>query len=158
MKKIAKAIVLVLIVCIGYFAFDRCYVSNELPSFEYAMTNNASFTNDNVPYGKKTVFIYFTTDCPDCKAINNYLDYFKSISDHVTIVLVAKETTTKNLIEFFDIRELSDFKGYILLDQYDDFPSDFDLGISYSFPVLKAYDENQCLIPSIRSLGDLSKI
>jgi thiol-disulfide isomerase/thioredoxin len=158
MKKYIKLIGIILIILVLYFVFNRYYSTNNVPSFKYFFANNASFSKENLPKDKYTIFVYFSTECNDCKMINDYLEYFKSKNDSVNFVLIAKGNDSKKLIDFIDTNKMSNFRGYLLLDKEDNFPSDFALGISFSFPVIKAYDKNGILLENIKTLGDIKKI
>jgi thiol-disulfide isomerase/thioredoxin len=158
MKKIIKTILFLLILLVGYFIFNRYNPTNNIPSFEYFFTNNSVFTNENLSKNKYTIFIYFSTECYDCKMINDYLDFFKSKNDSVNFVLVAKGKDTQKLNNFIDTKKISNFKGYLLLDKNDNFPSDFALGISFIYPVIKAYDKNGIILNNIKILDDIKKI
>jgi len=158
MKKIIKTILFLAILLVGYFIFNRYNSTNNVPYFEYFFTNNTVFTKENLYKNKYTIFVYFSTECNDCKMINEYLDYFKSKNDNVNFVLVAKGNDTKKLIKFIDTKKMSNFKGYLLLDKEDNFPSDFALGISFNYPVIKAYDKNGILLKNIKTLDDIKKI
>lgn len=158
MKKVFKIILILVVLLVCNFIFQRYFTSNKIPTFNYWLTNNKSFTNEDLKEERIVVFIYFSPECLDCKMINDYIDYFKSKSKVIDFVLIAKAKETSELIDFIDIKKMSDFRGYLLLDKKDDFPSDFALGISYSFPTVKAYNKDGVLMSDIKTLEDVKKI
>lgn len=158
MQKIVKLTAGICLLLILWFLFSRFYASKTIPDFEYSTTNGRAFTREDLMENKKTVFIYYTTDCSDCSIINEYLDFFKSREKDVIYVLVAKGGDVVQLISFFDMKKMTNFKGHLLLDADDDFPSDFSLGISISYPVVKAYDKNGKLLDAIKELEGIRKI
>lgn len=158
MKKVFKLILILMAFLVCNFIFQRYYSSNLIPTFNYRLTNNKSFTNKDLKEERIVVFIYFSPECLDCRIINNYIDYFKSKSETIDFVLIAKANETSRIINFIDIKKMSDFRGYLLLDKKDDFPSDFALGISYSYPTVKAYDKSGVLMSEVKTLEDIKKI
>ena len=59
---------------------------------------------------------------------------------------------------FFDKDKVKNFRGALLFDIDNNFPSDFGLGVSYNFPIVRAYDHYGVIMKNINSLEDISEM
>lgn len=155
MKKALKTVALVIVIVISFFLIKRFYRSNYLPSFEYKATNNNSFTNDDLDKDKAAVFIYYSTECSDCKNLNSYFDLFKSKEEKINFILVAQNTQKQKIVDFLDVSKLSNFRGKLLIDTQNDFPSDFSLGIQIALPTILYYDKEGKFVKKIESYEEI---
>lgn len=71
-----------------------------LPDFRFSrMDNGAEVTKKNVISGKKTLFVFFDTECPHCRmAITEYNAQNKQLND-INIFLITRDA--KNVVDPF---------------------------------------------------------
>ena len=158
MKKYLKLIgLLLIIIIIGSFIYSRFYSTSEIPNFEYKTIYDEKFTKDDIKKSaKKIVFIYFSCKCDDCKKIINDIEKFRKIQNQNQIILITTEKDIKLIKNFVKHEELNQLKIPILVDNNNNFPSDFSLGISIDLPKVIVFDENRKLSKQINSLNKLN--
>jgi len=63
-----------------------------IPDFSFKrMDNGAAITGKQVPAGKKTLFVFFDTECPHCMmAITEFNEQHKQL-DNISIYLITKD-------------------------------------------------------------------
>lgn len=63
-----------------------------IPDFSFKrMDNGAAVTGESVPTGKKTLFVFFDTECPHCMmAITEFNEKHKQL-DNISIYLITKD-------------------------------------------------------------------
>ncbi len=81
-----------------FVIFFTSYVSwsvaqvKSIPDFSFArMDNGATFKSENVPAVKKTLFVFFDTECPHCmQAITEYNSKEKLLNN-INIILLTRD-------------------------------------------------------------------
>lgn len=70
-------------------------------------------------------------------------------------------TTEKKLAKiksFVNLAELNKLKIPVLIDENNNFPSDFGLGVSIDLPKIIVFNKNKYLIKELQSIKDIKQI
>jgi thiol-disulfide isomerase/thioredoxin len=159
MKKYINLISLLLIIAISYFIYIRFNKKSEIPVFEYKTTDNSTYSNNDIANSeKKIVFIYFSCNCEDCKELINNIPNYKTLQNNNQFILVTTEKKLAKIKEFVNLAELNKLKIPVLIDENNNFPSDFGLGISIDLPKIIVFNKNKYLIKELNSIEDIKHI
>ena len=127
---------------VSYFIFKRYYVSEKLPNFSYTQINGQVFKEKDIKRDKKTLFLYFDCACDECsETISKLLDNSEIIHTY-QVILVSSASQTEVLQECIDLKKANDNGFLVLIDDKNNFPSDFGLGIMIEYPTVIIFDEN----------------
>ena len=158
MKKIFKVLLLILFLILSYFLFNRFYRFDDLPHFQYETTSGQYFKNKDLNKDKATVFIYYSTDCTDCKGINTCFELFKAKEETINFILIAQNTQKENIVGFLDVSQLATFRGRLLIDKKNNFPSDFSLGIEIGLPTILYYNKEGKFVKQLGNYEELKEL
>ncbi|MGB1232445.1 MAG: peroxiredoxin family protein [Winogradskyella sp.] len=154
MKKAIKAIVIVCILGIVSFLSYKVAIGTQekneiaeqletIPEFEFLTLEQQPFTKANLKPEKKTIFIYFNSECDFCQheaqSISDNLESFKEVQ----FIFVSTEpiTTIRQFSEHYNLNNKQNIT--FLYDNLNTFSSRFDAN---SIPYLLIYDNEQKLI------------
>ena len=159
MKKYLNLICLLFIIVISYFMYIRFSNKSEIPEFEYKTTDNSTYSNNDILNSeKKIVFIYFSCNCEDCKELINNIHNYKILQNNNQFILVTTEKKLAKIKSFVNLAELNKLKIPVLIDENNNFPSDFGLGVSIDLPKIIVFDKNKYLIKELNSIEDIKHI
>ncbi len=118
----------------------------KLPAFNIRMMDSVTIFNTfNIPYGKKTLIVFFSPDCKHCqrtvKALTRGMD---SISN-VQIYMITPMHSMTELRTFYDKYHLGDYKNIVMAGRDYEFFFGTFYGISV-VPDLALYDEHKKII------------
>jgi thiol-disulfide isomerase/thioredoxin len=156
MNNFLKLIILLFIFIISYFIYARFHSNIEIPKFEYKTIDNLIFSNNDIVNSeKKIVFIYFSCKCDDCKELINNIENYKNLQKQSQIILITTEKDVDVIKKFVNCKELNKLKIPVLIDENNNFPSDFGLGISIDLPKILVFDKNKSLLKDVNSIEKL---
>jgi len=155
MKKYLKIALVLFLIIISYFFYSRFKSISEIPSFEYNTLDNEIYSNKSIEKSnKRTVFVYFSCKCDDCKELINDIENYKKILHNNKIILITTEKNKDVIENFVNYEKIKQLNIPLLIDGKNNFPSDFSLGISIDLPKIIVFDENGILINDIKSLDN----
>lgn len=156
MKQFLKLIIILFIFIISCFIYTRFQSNIEIPKFEYKTIDNLIFSNNDIVNSEKNiVFIYFSCKCDDCKILINNIENYKNLQKKSQIILVTTEKEIDVIKNFVNCKELYKLKIPVLIDENNNFPSDFGLGISIDLPKILVFDKNKSLLKDVNSIEKL---
>lgn len=157
MKKKISISVLIFVVITILYNYNKFYGINDdkiIPNFKYENINGLKVEKKHFNPYKKTLIIYFNTDCYSCKS--EILD--KRIFDlkkKYNIIFITSESDIEKIKDFINYGELKKENISLLIDKNDDFASDFKIGLYYQLPLFISYDKrgtNKTIIGDISTL------
>lgn len=86
-----KRLSLLFLLFITFLSLSNAQVKS-IPDFSFArLDNGATFKAENVPAGKKSLFVFFDTECPHCmQAITEYNSKEKLLNN-INIILITRD-------------------------------------------------------------------
>ena len=114
---------------------------------------NYIFNTYNIPAGKKTMIVFFSTDCKHCQALMRHLTKAMDSLENVQFYMVTPVHSMTDLRNFYAKYHLADYKNIQLVGR----DYEFFFGTFYGIkvvPDLALYDEHKKLIKLFE--GDVS--
>ncbi len=143
MKKNILFLLFTILIITSVFFTKRFFSSNKIPRFEYKLLDNSKFTNLDLKNNNlKTIIIYFSTDCEGCSEIFNKTEFIKNCAKKYNLVFVVSESNSLKVKKFVNYSETKKLNIPILLDENNNFASDFALGISINYPTILLFSKN----------------
>ncbi len=125
-----------------------------LPAFNIRMMDSVTIFNTyNIPAGKKTMIVFFSTDCKHCQALMRHLTKAMDSLENVQFYMVTPVHSMTDLRNFYAKYHLADYKNIQLVGR----DYEFFFGTFYGIkvvPDLALYDEHKKLIKLFE--GDVS--
>lgn len=141
MKKISISI-LVILFLFSSFIYNKYYGiinSGKLPNFKYENVNGLLIEKKHLNPYKKTVIIYFSTECNSCK--NQFMyDKIFSLKKKYNIIYITSENNISKVKKFINYNKLKKENITLLIDKKNKFASDFKIGLYYQYPMFITYE------------------
>lgn len=123
---------------------DRNTTIDNLPAFDMLLPDSMTIVHSNqIPLGRKTIFLYFRTDCPHCKA------EMRAILKHID----SLQTVRLYFLTYMSIPEIRQFTNELHLPAYKNVVvgKDYQGRFSQAFkpkvvPYLAIYDTKNKLV------------
>jgi thiol-disulfide isomerase/thioredoxin len=156
MKKNFKIIIVLIIILVSFFLYTRFNPISEIPSFEYETLESNAFSDKSIENSNKNiVFIYFSCKCNDCKELINDIENYKRLQNRHQILLITTEKNIAVIKKFINYEKIKELNIPVLIDNKNNFPSDFSLGISIELPKIIVFDKNKKLLKDVNSFEEL---
>lgn len=141
MKKISISI-LVILFLFSSFIYNKYYGiinSGKLPNFKYENVNGLLIEKKHLNPYKKTVIIYFSTECISCK--NQFMyDKIFTLKKKYNIIYITSENNVSKVKKFINYNKLKKENITLLIDKKNKFASDFKIGLYYQYPMFITYE------------------
>ncbi len=141
MKKISISI-LVILFLFSSFIYNKYYGiinSGKLPNFKYENVNGLLIEKKHLNPYKKTVIIYFSTECISCK--NQFMyDKIFTLKEKYNIIYITSENNVSKVKKFINYNKLKKENITLLIDKKNKFASDFKIGLYYQYPMFITYE------------------
>lgn len=141
MKKISISI-LVILFLFSSFIYNKYYGiinSGKLPNFKYENVNGLLVEKKHLNPYKKTVIIYFSTECISCK--NQFMyDKIFTLKEKYNIIYITSENNVSKVKKFINYNKLKKENITLLIDKKNKFASDFKIGLYYQYPMFITYE------------------
>jgi hypothetical protein len=142
MKKISISI-LVILFFFSSFIYNKYYGiinSGKLPNFKYENVNGLLIEKKHLNPYKKTVIIYFSTECISCK--NQFMyDKIFTLKKKYNIIYITSENNVTKVKKFINYNKLKNENITLLIDKKNKFASDFKIGLYYQYPMFITYEK-----------------
>ncbi|WP_438966459.1 TlpA family protein disulfide reductase [Flavobacterium sp.] len=155
-KRISITVLIFALITILYF-YNKFYGINDdkiIPNFKYENINGLKVEKKHFNPYKKTLIIYFNTDCYSCK--NEILDKrIFELKENYNLIYITSELDIEKIKDFINYEELKKENISLLIDKNNDFASDFKIGLYYQYPLIISYDKrgrNKNIIGDISTL------
>jgi len=144
MKKKISISILVILFFFSLIIYNKYYGiinSGKLPNFKYENVNGLLIEKKHLNPYKKTVIIYFSTECNSCKSqfIDNRIYTLKK---KYNIIYITSENNINDVKKFINYNKLKNENITLLFDKKNKFASDFKIGLYYQYPLFIAYEKN----------------
>ena len=99
-----------------------------IPDFNFTkMADGSAFGPKNIPTGKKTLFVFFDTECPHCmKAISEYNDQEKQLNAiNVILITMDKKEVATAFLKNFAPKLIAKSNVTVLSDKQNQFIAKF---------------------------------
>lgn len=157
MKRKTSIAVLILALITILYIYNKFYgiIDNKtIPNFKYENINGLKVEKKHFNPFKKTLIIYFNTDCNSCK--NEILDKrIFELKENYNLLYITSELDIEKIKDFINYGELKKENISLLIDKNNDFASDFKIGLYYQYPLLISYEikgTNKTIIEDVSAL------
>ena len=153
--------ILILFLLILVLIISMFYKSNPtISKTNYKSLNKNSQISDKLNLQKKTLIVYFSTDCGNCSMILNEILNSNKLKNELNILLIAAEKDKNKVKSFLKHNKLEKLNTLVYLDTENNFIKDFGLGfrIVVSYPQILYFNEKKEFIKKITELSEINKI
>lgn len=115
----------ILFLIISHFSLAQV---KSVPEFNFTkMADGSPFTPKDIPTGKKTLFVFFDTECPHCmRAISEYNEHEKELNDiNVILITMDKRDVAVGFLKNFGPKLISKKNVTVLADKQNQFIAKF---------------------------------
>lgn len=119
--------------------------AQELPEFVFHRLDGKAFTNQELPPGKRTFFVFFDSDCDHCQRAVKSIDQQYRSFQNTPVYLISMDDHDKiNRFVYTYAPHLKDQKNVVLLrDDQNQFITRFS---PYKYPAMMLYSADKKLL------------
>lgn len=137
MKKFIYLISSLLLIILSFLILESVFTNNKLNATYYDLDNSIVKLSDIINSEMDTHVIYVDPNCSSCEQISSV---YKNI-ENKTIIIISSYKKEFNYVEYFN--KFNSLKNvHFFIDKENNFIDDFNIGFSYSLPLILEFDKN----------------